>query len=86
VLQCHFGGVLLGVIDVLPVIPISSRNVLALDGHGAGPRGPPAFTPISQGTSYATEKISRAYRAYLRRSERPEGESALRGMLLVAVS
>ena len=37
-LQCHLCSVLLGIVDVLPIIPISSGDVLTLNGDGAGPR------------------------------------------------
>lgn len=36
-LQRHFGRVLLGVVDVLPVVPEARGDVLAFDRHGAGP-------------------------------------------------
>lgn len=38
-LQSDLGGVLFGVVDVLAVIPVAGRDVLALDGDGAGPGG-----------------------------------------------
>ena len=38
VLQCYLCGILLGIVDVLPVIPISSGDVLALNSNRARPR------------------------------------------------
>lgn len=36
-LQGHFGGVFLGVVDVLPVVPVARGDVLAFDRYRAGP-------------------------------------------------
>jgi hypothetical protein len=56
VLQCHLGGILLGVVDILPVIPVSSRDVLTLNGHGAGPSGASAFFTLNQKISQGTDR------------------------------
>jgi hypothetical protein len=84
--QCHFGSILLGIIDVLPVIPVTSGDVLPLNGDGAGPRRAPALHITSAKRNCRPLRDIEAYRACLRRFGRPEGESALRGTSLVAVS
>lgn len=38
-LQSDLGRILFGIVDVLAVIPVTSSDVLALDGNGAGPGG-----------------------------------------------
>ena len=35
--ESHFGGVFLGVVDELTVVPVASSYVSTLDGDGAGP-------------------------------------------------
>ena len=37
VFESYFGGVLFGVIDVLPVVPVARLDVLSLDSYDAGP-------------------------------------------------
>ena len=44
-LQSYFGCVLLGVVDILPVVPEACVDYLvAFDGDGRGPRGASAST------------------------------------------
>jgi hypothetical protein len=35
--QCDLGGILFGIVDVLAIIPVTSSDILSLDGNGAGP-------------------------------------------------
>ena len=46
--QCYLCGIFLGIVDVLPVIPISSGDVLALNGDRAGPRRTSAWKAVSE--------------------------------------
>jgi hypothetical protein len=47
-LQCHLCGILLGIVDMLSIVPESSRDVLALNGDRAGPRSASAYPIVSQ--------------------------------------
>jgi hypothetical protein len=35
--QCDLGGIFFGIVDVRAIIPVTSSDILALDGNGAGP-------------------------------------------------
>lgn len=55
VLQRHFGGVFLGVVDVLPVVPVAGGDVGLVYRDGRGPGCAAACEGVSEEWSSAAE-------------------------------